>query len=65
MGRNITKRKICVPYDAVCLQGGCGYCNGFGRWKMVTALERETKDTELEKDFRWGLRHDFANADVK
>lgn len=65
MADPITKRKICVPYDGVCLQGGCGYCNHYGRWKTVAALQRETAGTAMEKDFQWGLGHDFANAEVK
>lgn len=60
-------RKICGPtYDAVCLQGGCGYCNS-GRWRKIDILEKEvkTKYPHLWNDFVWGKRHNFANADVK
>lgn len=61
----IKKRKICVPYDNVCLQGGCGYCNDFGKWRAVSTLERETRGTALESDFQYGLQYDFHNADVR
>lgn len=55
------KRKICSRPDNVCLQGGCGYCRD-GRWRKIETLEKEFGDNE---DFQWGLRNDFANAQVK
>lgn len=71
----IWQRRICWPdFDATCLEGGCGYCNT-NRFRDVAAIERAVKrglgsrgngtDADLEKAFKWGVRHHFANAETR
>lgn len=72
----ITKRRICWPDpDATCLEGGCIHCNA-NTFRSLTTIERYARRAgvvqnrgEGEKDawdaYQWGLRHGFANADVR
>lgn len=73
----ITKRRICWPNpDATCLQGGCGYCNGYPYRALTTIrrwAEREGKthhrhapgEIDALDAYLDGLENDFFNADTK
>lgn len=63
----IGKRKICRPFDAVCLEGGCGYCH-LGGWVTIKGLRgivKRLNDPVLTKALDEGLKHDFYNAPVE
>jgi hypothetical protein len=58
----VEMRKICWPKpDAVCMQGGCGYCNDYP-YRGLGTIERYARENGLIKDFRWGESHLFCNA---
>lgn len=50
----ITYRKICWPTpDAVCMQGGCGYCNDNPMRSIIT-VRAYARTHDMMKDFRYG-----------
>ena len=64
-------RRICKKYDAVCLEGGCGYCNLINSdagWRKLTSLESELKKNKNLKHIGYylnGKKHGFYKAQVK
>jgi hypothetical protein len=62
----ITKRRICWPYpDAVCLQGGCLYCNDYP-FKSVSVIQQHAEQSdELWKAFEWGQLNGWPNVETK
>ena len=67
MAKTPVRRKICIPYDTVCLEGGCHFCEDC-KWRTIETLRKDTEamtDPKYHKAFLWGLQHDFANAQVK
>jgi hypothetical protein len=62
----ITERKICWPeFDAVCLEGGCGYCND-GDFHSLVEIEKKVEGSDhLGKAYWWGYARQFCNADLK
>lgn len=72
----IKYRRICWPEpDATCLNGGCGWCNGFP-YRALTEIEEWAKtagtrphrgsgEEDALKAYQWGLKHQFVNADVR
>lgn len=64
--RHPIARKICKGGDALCLQGGCGYCsNAYGKWKSIAAIRSYAARTDQLGAFQHGLENDFYNAQVK
>lgn len=56
------ERKICWPDpDAVCIEGGCGYCNRY-RYQSVDRIERFAQKNGLMDAFDFGLNHNWNNA---
>ncbi|MBW8792266.1 MAG: hypothetical protein JF597_01280 [Streptomyces sp.] len=47
------KRRICWPFDAVCLQGGCSYCAD-NPPRHRSEIWAEAKRLGLEDDYRLG-----------
>ncbi|QOP65418.1 hypothetical protein SEA_ROYALG_87 [Gordonia phage RoyalG] len=74
---NIVARRICWPNpDAVCLEGGCGYCNmsPYRDIEEIEAYARAAGDVgnrgnnKLKPSWQaytWGLERKFCNADVR
>lgn len=62
----ITQRKICWPNpDAVCLEGGCGYCN-YEKFHTIDEIRKHVdKHPKLEKAFNYGSSHNWNNAETK
>lgn len=70
------QRRICWPNpDATCLEGGCGYCNGYP-WRNVSSIWRYAQRAGVlqnraigEKDavtaYRYGELYRWGNADVR
>lgn len=59
------KRRICWPYpDAVCLQGGCGYCN-LSPFRSVGTLYAYARERNLLDALDYGISNNFFNIDVR
>lgn len=62
------QRRICWPNpDAVCLQGGCGYCNTY-RFRNVTSIEKwvdKQHRPELTESFQYGQTNNWFNANSR
>lgn len=65
--RQMVRRRICWPDpDAVCLQGGCTYCND-SRMRSLNAIRAyaEQRDPKLRAAYWDGYDHHFYNAEVE
>jgi hypothetical protein len=50
----VTSRRICWPDpDAVCLQGGCSYCNE-GDFQTLRTIYRYARDHDMLRDYNIG-----------
>jgi hypothetical protein len=58
------KRRICWPtLDAVCLEGGCVWCNDNPFFRSVSDIPDD--DTNRIKAFGFGKRDDWHNAETR
>lgn len=61
MTKDILKIKMCSPdRDAVCLQGGCVYCDN-GKFIGVASLEAYAKKHKLLDAFKYGYNSRWPN----
>lgn len=73
------QRRICWPYpDLTCLEGGCGYCNGY-RFRNVESIRKAVERGEVHshhrgktgpddtplKSFLYGERNGWHNAESR
>jgi hypothetical protein len=65
MPKEMVSRRICWPTpDAVCLQGGCGYCND-SRFRSLNTIRKYAESNGLLQDYIWGYQRWFCNAEVR
>lgn len=57
----VEQRKICWPPDWCCLEGGCGYCNGFGEWKNLGEIFDYAKKVGVKK-YDDGTERDYVKS---
>lgn len=62
----IKKRRICWPNpDAVCLQGGCSYCND-EEYQPLYIIWKCAQTNNLEEDYKIGRENDwYGRIDFK
>lgn len=59
--KGIKKRRICWPNpDAVCLQGGCSYCNDCD-YKFLHEIWKYAQNKNLESDYKIGRENNWYN----
>ena len=73
----VAQRKICWPEpDSVCLEGGCIYCNGFGKWKNIGEVGAYAREVGIKTyhpgvtrdyvaSFRWGRDWGWPNTEQR
>ena len=58
------QRRICVPFDKVCLEGGCGYCNSMP-FRYLWWIEGKARDKGLTMHYWYGYENNFFNAETR
>jgi hypothetical protein len=61
--------RLCKKPDAVCLQGGCGYCSdGLEKdhaWKTPEQWLRYAEKAGMLKDWQYGYEHRWPNREKR
>lgn len=64
-----TEVRLCKEPDAVCLQGGCGYCSdGLERdhaWRTPAGWERYARKAGLFTDWQYGYETGWPNREKR